>query len=251
MPKSYRRITAAIARQIRLVVTDIDGTITIDYDTLCPDALDAIRRLEKAGIPVGFCSGRFLSRIEASARELGVTGPIIAENGAVAKLSVSSELIDLGYSRRCALEGLETLRKRYGDAIDVMEENQHRLVETTLRTAIHIAELRQCLPPDTDINDSGYMMHIAPKGVSKGKTLLALLGRIDGGLQPEQLMVFGDSLTDLSLFELFPNSVLITNPRIPAEERRRLEKVAKYTCEIPVGNGFALVIEHFLFNHGT
>src|ERR1035437_4245410 len=246
MSKSFRQITADLARQIRLVVTDIDGTITMDYDTLCPDALDAIRRLEKAGIPVGFCSGRFLSRLEASAHELGITGPIIAENGAVAKLSVDADLVDLDYTRRCALEGLAKLIALYGDAIDVMEDNKHRLVETTLRTPIKIAELRQQLPPDTDITDSGYMMHIAPKGISKGKTLLALLNKIDGALKKDEVLVFGDSMTDFSLFELFSNSVLITNPRIPLEERRQLEKMVKFTGEIPVGHGFAQVINHFL-----
>jgi hydroxymethylpyrimidine pyrophosphatase-like HAD family hydrolase len=57
----------------------------------------------------------------------------------------------------------------------------------------------------------------------------------EGKLSPSQVMVFGDSATDLSLFELFPHSVLIPNPRLPVEQRQTLEKAASFTSDSPFG----------------
>ncbi len=85
------------------------------------------------------------------------------------------------------------------------------------------------------------------KGVSKGITLMRLLGQIgDGKLSPAEVMVLGDSLTDMSLFESFPHSVLIINPKLPVEHRQALQEVAKYTSELPFGEGFAQVASHIL-----
>jgi len=52
--------------------------------------------------------------------------------------------------------------------------------------------------------DSGYMLHMIQEGVSKGKTLKRILGLVgDGRITPEEVMVFGDSATDISLFTEF------------------------------------------------
>ena len=76
---------------------------------------------------------------------------------------------------------------------------------------------------------------------------MRLLGQIgDGRLSPAEVMVLGDSLTDMSLFESFPHSVLIINPKLPVEHRQALEKVARYTAELPLGEGFAQVASHIL-----
>ena len=71
-------------------------------------------------------------------------------------------------------------------------------------------------------------------------------GMGDGKLSPAEVMVFGDSPTDNSLFELFPHSVLITNPRLPVEQRQALQKLARYAGELPFGEGFAEVVFHIL-----
>lgn len=74
---------------------------------------------------------------------------------------------------------------------------------------------------------------------------MRLLDRIAGGLSPEQVMVFGDSPTDVSLFQLFPHSVLIPNPVLSAEDDI-LRKAARYESALPSGEGFAQVVFHFL-----
>ena len=57
MPKSYLQITPELARRIKLVVADVDGTLLSDGDEVSSPVARAIRALEQAGIMVGFDSG--------------------------------------------------------------------------------------------------------------------------------------------------------------------------------------------------
>ena len=236
-----------MAHRIRLVVTDVDGTITTADDSLSLPALEAIRRLEERGIMVGLASGRYLARLESLARDLDISGPIIAENGGVAKLKANDELVDLGYSRYPGIRALEKLKRLFPGAIEETEDDKYRLVDVGIKShGIAAAELRNHVE-DAELLDSGYMLHLLQKGVSKGTTLVRLLGHIgDGTLSPEDVLVFGDSPTDISLFQLFPYSVLITNPKLPAQERQALEKAARFVSETAFGEGFAQVVFHFL-----
>ena len=74
--------------------------------------------------------------------------------------------------------------------------------------------------------------------------LLEKLG--DGGIHPTETMVVGDSSTDLSMFELFTHSVLISNPRLPLKQRNKLQKVASYVSNQPFAQGFAEVVLHIV-----
>ena len=74
--------------------------------------------------------------------------------------------------------------------------------------------------------------------------MLGLIG--DGTLRPDEVMVFGDSATDVSLFTEFENSVLIVNPRLNKQQTKDIRKFAKYQSGLPFGNGFVEVVSHIL-----
>ena len=247
MPKSYQQIPPQLARQIRLVMTDVDGTITTGGDSINPVVSQVIRRLEGQGIIVGLVSGRTLPELESLAHDLGITGPIIAENGGLAKLKVNGGLVDLGYSRQPALKALEKLKALYPNAIKEREDNRDRLIDVVIWShGVEASELRRHLEK-TQLLDSGYILHIMQEGISKGRTLMRLLGEIaHGSLSTANVMVFGDSTTDISLFELFPRCVFITNPKIPTQQRKELKKIAKYVSYLPVEEGFVEVVSHII-----
>lgn len=242
MAESYREIDPKLARRIRLVMTDVDGTLTNGSDSTSSLVVEAVRRLEEGGVMVGLVSGRTLPGLESLALDLGISGPIIAENGGVAKLKVGGELLDLGYSRKPALEALAKLKTLFPGAIEEREDNRYRLVDVVIRSrGVDVEELRKHLE-DVELLDSGYILHLIQKGVSKGRTLMRLLSMIeDGRLSPTDVMVFGDSLTDISLFQMFPHSVLVVNPSVGVERREVLQNVARYASELPFGDGFAQV----------
>ena len=247
MAQSYRQIPSRLARQLKLIMADVDGTLTAGGDSISLAVSKVVRSFEEQGVAVGLVSGRTLARLESLAQDLGITGPIIAENGGVAKLKVKSELVDLGYSRQPALEALEKLKALYSDAIQEREDNKDRLVDVVMWShGVEVEELQRHLGK-TQLLDSGYILHLLQEGISKGRTLIRLLGKIaDGNLSLEDIMVFGDSPTDMSLFKLFPHSVLIINPMLPAEKRRVLKQAAKYVSSLPFGDGFAEVASHIL-----
>jgi phosphoglycolate phosphatase (TIGR01487 family) len=247
MAQAYRQITPDLARQIRLVMADVDGTLTTSGDYIYPTVPEAVRGFGKQGIIMGLVSGRTLRRLESLAHNLGISGPIIAENGGVAKLSADSELIDLGYSRRSAIKALETLKAEFPNRIRTREDNRDRLVDVVFWSqGVQSEELMNHLE-DVQLLDSGYILHLMQKGVSKGRTLMRLLEDIgDGTLSPAEVLVVGDSTTDLSLFELFPHSVLTPNPGLPIEETEMLKNVAGYVSDLPSGEGFAEVAFHIL-----
>ena len=247
MALSYKQISSRLARQIKLLMTDVDGTMTTGDGSLSHAAVEAVRQLEQQGITVGLVSGRTLSGLEFLARDFGISGPIIAENGGVAKLRVDSELVNLGYSRQPAIQALNKLKSLFPAAIQEREDNKDRLVDIVfwsrgVRTEELIGHLE-----DTDLLDSSYILHLVQKGVSKGKTLMGLLEKLgDGGIHPTETMVVGDSSTDLSMFELFTHSVLISNPRLPLKQRNKLQKVASYVSNQPFAQGFAEVVLHIV-----
>ena len=247
MVKPYYQITPELARQTRLVVTDFDGTLTGVDGSLGAGVFEAIRQLETHGITVGLASGRTISRLDSVAQDLGLSGILIAENGGVARLKPKGELVELGYSRQPATEALEKLKALFPGLIKEREDNQERRVDVVIwPQGVDIKTLKKHLG-DTQLLYSGYMLHLMQKGVSKGRTLLRLLGQIgDGSLSPDEVMVFGDSETDVSLFEFFRNSVQIVNPKLSVEQRQSLEKVASYIGELPSGDGFVQVVSHLL-----
>lgn len=247
MIKPYYQITSELARQIRLVVTDFDGTLTGVDGSLGAGVFEAIRQLEAHGITVGLASGRMISRLDSLAQDLGLSGILIAENGGVARLKPNGELIELGYSRQPAIEALAKLKVLFPGLIKEREDNLERRVDVVIwPQGVDIETLKKHLG-DTQLLYSGYMLHLMQKGVSKGRTLLRLLGQIgDGSLSPTEVMVFGDSETDISLFQFSRHSVQIVNPKLSVEQRQALEKVASYTAELPSGDGFVQVVSHLL-----
>ena len=245
MALSYQRITPTLARQTRLVMTDVDGTLTSADDTIGPAVFHAVQQLEHLGIMVGLVSGRTLPELDSLALRLQISGPVIAENGAVARRRGDGELVEMGYSRRPAIDALEKLKGLFPGAIREREDNAERLVDVVFRADGVPQETLVKHLGDIQVVDSGYIMHLMPAGISKGATLLKLLeGMSQEEMSPEEVMVFGDSATDLSLFELFPHSVLIPNPRLAPELTDDVQRAARYVAGVALGEGFVQVARH-------
>ena len=247
MAQSYRNIPAELARQLRLLMTDVDGTLTPGGDVSSTAVRVAIRRLEARGITVGLVSGRTLPGLEALACSLGISGPVIAENGGVAKLRAGGQPVPLGYSREPALKALGRLKEAFPGRITERADNQERLVDMVFWAEGIPAGTLSAHLTDTQLLDSGYILHVMQAGISKGATLMKLLAQVSpGDLTPEAVLVIGDSATDRSLFELFPHSILVPNPRITGTGAELPPETASYITEANCGDGFAIAAEHIL-----
>ncbi len=68
---------------IRLVIADVDGTLVTQDKVLTPRAIEAVKRLRKAGVAFGITSGRPPLGMKMLIDPLGLTEPIAAFNGGV------------------------------------------------------------------------------------------------------------------------------------------------------------------------
>ncbi len=241
---SYLQMPPSLARGLRLVMTDVDGTLTSDGQHFDPAVAACVDRLQQAGISVGLVSGRDLPRLERIVSVLSTKGPLIAENGGVARLAPSGPLVDLGYSRKPALEAVKKLKASFPGAITELEDNTNRMVDVTIESNGVTVEELQRLVPGIQLLDSGYMVHLMPEGISKGGTLTSLLPKL--GVSASEVAVFGDSPTDISLFEKFPNSVLVHNPRLSSSQLSEVRGCSAYRSDLPVEQGFCQVASYLV-----
>jgi Cof subfamily protein (haloacid dehalogenase superfamily) len=101
---------------LRLFVTDLDGTILIDRGVdgthSTPRLRAALGALQRAGVSVCLASGRMHESIRHIAQDLGVEGPVISYNGAMVRgpheelwahhtldAGLASEIVDLAEAR--------------------------------------------------------------------------------------------------------------------------------------------------------
>ena len=70
-------------KNIKALVTDIDGSLTDSKRRISTRAIEALRVLEDRGICVMLASGNVLPLAYGLSSFIGISGPVIAENGGV------------------------------------------------------------------------------------------------------------------------------------------------------------------------
>ncbi len=78
---------------IKLVVSDMDGTLLGKDSKISPVNEKAILEIQKMGVPFVLCTGRIYSAVEPYADYLGLTGPVIGCNGAIIKNHGTGEVL--------------------------------------------------------------------------------------------------------------------------------------------------------------
>jgi Cof subfamily protein (haloacid dehalogenase superfamily) len=68
---------------IRLVASDVDGTLLDHHGTLPPQRAAAVRRLTASGIPLVLATGKLWTSVRRLVTELDLPGPHVACNGSV------------------------------------------------------------------------------------------------------------------------------------------------------------------------
>lgn len=80
---------------IRLVVTDLDGTLLNQYNEIGADNIAAIHALQEAGIHFTFATGRLDCQTKIYIEELALDSPIISCNGALIRSGLTHEILHL------------------------------------------------------------------------------------------------------------------------------------------------------------
>lgn len=71
---------------IKLFAFDLDGTLLDNKSNLSESSIEAIKKLDEAGIKVVLASGRVFPSIKYHQKMLGISGPIVSTNGSLISL---------------------------------------------------------------------------------------------------------------------------------------------------------------------
>lgn len=218
-------------RPIRAVVSDIDGTLTTPDRRLSVAGATAVMRLEAVGIPVLLASGNVMPATRAFALMLGASGPLVAENGGmVAYRGVGwRETIDIIADRAMADEAYAVLREQMPEVRPLLTQ-RWRETEIALEMGPDVDAIREVVKDfPVRVECSGYSIHIIDERVTKGTGVLHALDLID--IPPEEVLAFGDSENDISMFEVVGLGVAVS----PKEER--LTSIADFVTKWTDGDG--------------
>ncbi|MEZ7988303.1 MAG: phosphoglycolate phosphatase [Candidatus Poseidoniaceae archaeon] len=194
----------------KFVAVDIDGTLTDDKKQLNTRALDALRELEDAGIPVILATGNVRAITYGLWRFLKLTGPICCENGGVLWHPTFGDPIFQadGAEAKRAAEWLSTVMPVNAKGV---ESNQWRESEWCLEPNEDLELIRTKLSESEWSHLSalrtGFAIHLMEPHLSKGSGLEIILDRM--GWSKEDMLCVGDAPNDLSMFETAHWSVAV------------------------------------------
>lgn len=234
---------------IRLIATDIDGTLTRN-GKFTTELLLAIDLLATKGIKLLLVTGRSAGWVSAVNNYLPVAGAI-AENG-----GVYFDLDNSGFDYLTRLESIEEhraqlanrfweLQERYPQ-IQESSDNQFRITDWTFDVAgltdRELAEIdAQCQQWGYSFTFSTVQCHIKPQHQDKGMAILQVLDRYFPEITPTQIITVGDSPNDATMFdrELFPHSVGVANIEHYTD---RLSHHPQYLTKLPEVAGFCELV---------
>jgi HAD superfamily hydrolase (TIGR01484 family) len=208
-------------KNIRLIATDMDGTLTKN-GRFSPELFQTLERLAEANVNVLIITGRSAGWVEAVRNYLPVVGAI-AENGGLFYRELGAEPeflvpinnIDL---HRQKLTDTFTFLQTHFSKIKESSDNRFRLTDWTFDVAglslLEIKELANLSEQQGwSFTYSNVQCHIKPMQQDKANGLLKVIDRYFSNLNIEEIVTVGDSPNDESLFDrnLFTNSVGVGN----------------------------------------
>ncbi|MDU0349425.1 HAD family hydrolase [Actinomyces sp. MRS3W] len=224
---------------LRLVVSDMDGTL-LDGDGLLPAGFaTTVERMRAHGVHFAPASGRQLANLRHVLGQAIAHSPIIAENGTlvvqedtvihcetitadetVAAINTTRDLrmdsydvgavlagVDCAYIERQDPPFLEEV-SRYYQELEVVDDLLTVDLSRTLKVAVYDFDdaeagssqaLTAAVPEVQAVVSGEHWTDLMPPTASKGRALAALQARL--GVTPAQTAVFGDYLNDLDLYE--------------------------------------------------
>lgn len=259
--------------RLRLVAVDLDETLLGADHQISPRNASAVRKLVEKGIFVVIASGRMYAATVPFCTHLGLTGPVVAYNGALVKeittgkvyhhqplpAWAAQEIVEFaeakGYHLNYYLNDVlyvreetpwsDLYRSRTGSPLcSVGSLRQFDGQQPTKIILLDTPEETDCLLPMMQEKYGGrlYITKTNPEylefmdaGVSKGEALRVIGERL--GISREEMAAFGDSYNDLPMLEYAGLAVAMGNAK------PELKAVADYIAPSYEEEGFATAVE--------
>ena len=243
---------------IRLVATDMDGTLT-QAGKFTPALLQAFADLTAADMQIIVTTGRSAGWVSGLANYLPVDGAI-AENGGLyyhngEQLPVLlSSVTDLTCHRQQLKEIFQKLQQEFPN-IQESADNRFRLTDWTFDVQpLQVKQLQQlgqlCAQLGWGFTYSNVQCHIKPLHQDKAAGLIQVLHDYFPHFTTEQIVTVGDSPNDESLFNpsYFKHSVGVANVR---EYTNQMQHHPTYITTAAEGEGFCELAAYLIKSKRT
>lgn len=216
------------------VITDIDGTLTDKARVINLEAVMALRHLTARGVPVILATGNVLPITLGLHRFLGLSTPIVAENGGL--VYVNETTIHRLARRDVALAALEAVRRSL--PAKTLFTDRWRETEVALEPTIPVGAVEKAVAGlGVKVEFTGFAIHLFEP--TAGKLPAARLALNGLGLRPEDCLVAGDGDNDVELLEAAAVGVSFPN----GSERARA--AADYVSSASYGDGFVEALKRY------
>lgn len=239
-----------VPSQIKLVATDMDGTLT-RRGRFTTDLLQGLERLNQAQISVIIVTGRSAGWVQGLAHYLPMAGAM-AENGGVffpgpnAPAELLVDLADIPSHRQGLAQLFHRLQQRLPN-LQPSADNPFRLTDWTFDiTGLAQTELgwlaQTCQDEGWGFTYSTVQCHLYRAGQSKAEGLQRTLRRHYPEVSLQEVITVGDSPNDESLFnqEIFPHAVGVANLK---DYQDQLIYRPTYLTEAPEVDGFLELVD--------
>lgn len=259
---------------IKLIATDIDGTILTETNQFRPKILETIEKIKTKGVKLVLATGRIYDGVAPVAKLLGLDTPIICTQGSLLKYN-NEILWSAPVEHHLALDVIKFLRNKgihtnfyNNDKICVEDENymddytggrfvKYNLVDrfenlewgmiTKLLAIVYddvkIQELENELKERYNgtlgiVRSSRTYLEITNPMASKGNALKKLMNM--WSLSPDEVLASGDQDNDIELLRAAGIKVAMKNAS------KGLKSVANYIAPDVHEDGWAEAIERFV-----
>lgn len=234
---------------IRLIVSDMDGTLLDDNKNMDPHMIQIISQLEQQGIAFTLASGRNIHIMKSFAEQLHLTFPIIANNGANVYLNGTclyekcmdsqdlqtalnivkeKQLSFLAYTNDTVYvyevvddPSLQTFLKRLINKTKIVyiqnvdEIKQASILKVVIpssnekKMGLVLQEIHQCVHTLYGMQSENHIYTLSHIEVNKGNAIMYLCDKYK--IKKEEILVFGDSFNDISMFNIAYIKVAMKN----------------------------------------
>ena len=244
-----KAITDSRLGDIRLLATDMDGTLTQDGKFI-GGLVRALENLSHSNVDTLIVTGRSAGWVQAISTYLPIVGAI-AENGGLLYWSHAERPqiltnVDKIQEHRQQLKSTFQLLQNKFPQIQESEDNCFRITDWTFDVKdLSQEELQQinciCHAEGWGFTYSTVQCHIKPPNQDKAIALEQIIEQYYPNLKLEQIITIGDSPNDESLFSnKFPLSVGVANI---LDYRDRLENLPVYVTQKTEAQGFIELAE--------
>jgi len=203
-----------------MLFIDVDGTITDANRHFIPEAIAALRSLEKAGVIIGIATGNVRPIAWNLTKMIGLSGPVVAENGGVVWIPDLNKIEILANGSR-AKDAANWLGEEIPDLDPIgIESNEWRESEWCLKSDEDFDMIKKKLSEskwkDMDVVKTGYAIHIAEPGLNKGKGIEKACEWLN--ISPANVCSIGDAPNDVPMFNTCGWSVAVGGASNDAKE---------------------------------